>query len=296
MISIAWEWVIPLLLALAASYGATSLFIVRMRNFALDVPNNRSMHSVPVPRTGGWAFLLGCLVAVVVSPLDLSPLVLVAFTLLLVVSALDDLGDVAIHLRFSAHLLAVVFLLFALPESLEWWLYPVLILAGAWVINLYNFMDGMDGLAGSMTLVGFSSLGIICTLNGDLELAWLCALVAVCAFVFLVFNWPAAKIFLGDAGSTGVGLGVVAVSLFGWQRGAFELWIPVVIFIPFWLDATYTLLKRALSGQRWWEAHREHFYQRCAIKIGVKRALILQLGAMISFSLVALAAVVLEGR
>ncbi|WP_238152222.1 glycosyltransferase family 4 protein [Microbulbifer sp. A4B17] len=288
----AWEWVIPLLLAVAASYGSTSMFIVRMRNFALDVPNNRSMHSVPVPRTGGWAFLLGCLVAVVAGPLDLSPLVLAAFVLLLGVSALDDLRDVPIHFRFSAHLLAVALLLFALPERLEWWLYPIFILAGAWVVNLYNFMDGMDGLAGSMTLVGFSSLGVICALNGDMELAWLCALVAVCASVFLVFNWPSAKIFLGDAGSTGIGLAVVAVSLFGWQRGAFELWMPVVIFAPFWLDATYTLLKRMVSGQRWWEPHREHFYQRYAIRAGVKKALVLQLGAMIFFSLLALAAAV----
>ncbi|WHI49148.1 hypothetical protein [Microbulbifer sp. VAAF005] len=191
----ALEWVVPLLLAVATSYGATSVFIVRMRNFALDVPNNRSMHSVPVPRTGGWAFLLGCLVAIVVSPLILSPLVLAAFTLLLVVSALDDLRHVAIHFRFSAHLVAVALLLFALPEQLNWWFYPVFIVAGAWAINLYNFMDGMDGLAGSMTLVGFSSLGVICALNGDAELAWFCALVAVCASVFLVFNWPSAKIF-----------------------------------------------------------------------------------------------------
>ncbi|WP_444935191.1 MraY family glycosyltransferase [Microbulbifer sp. JTAC008] len=290
----AWEWVIPLLLAVVTSYGATSVFIVRMRNFALDMPNNRSMHSVPVPRTGGWAFLLGCLVAVVASPLDLSPLVLGAFALLLAVSALDDLRSVAIHFRFSAHLLAVALLLIALPGRLDWWLYPIFILAGAWAINLYNFMDGMDGLAGSMTLVGFSSLGLVCALSGDAELAWLCALLAVCASVFLVFNWPSAKIFLGDAGSTGIGLAVVALSLYGWQRGAFELWMPVLIFAPFWLDATYTLLKRMLGGQRWWEAHREHFYQRYAIRVGAKKALVVQLGVMVLFSSAALAVAVLE--
>ncbi|WHI46386.1 hypothetical protein [Microbulbifer sp. VAAF005] len=100
--------------------------------------------------------------------------------------------------------------------------------------------------------------------------------------------------FLGDAGSTGIGLAVVAVSLFGWQREAFELWMPLVIFAPFWLDATYTLLKRMVAGQRWWEAHREHFYQRYAIRVGVKKALILQLGAMIFFSSVALAVAVFE--
>ncbi|WP_444945025.1 MraY family glycosyltransferase [Microbulbifer sp. ZKSA006] len=282
----AWEWVIPLLIAAATSYGATSMFVVRMRNFALDVPNNRSMHSVPVPRTGGWALLLGCLVAIVLGPLELPLLVAAAFVLLLGVSALDDLRDVAIRYRFSVHFLAVILLLFALPERLDWWVYPIVTLAGVWVVNLYNFMDGMDGLAGTMALVGFSSLGVICALNGDIELAWFCAVVAVCASVFLIFNWPPAKIFLGDAGSTGIGLAVVAVSLFGWRRGAFEFWMPVVIFAPFWLDATYTLLKRMVTGQRWWEAHRQHFYQKCAIQIGVRKALILQLGAMMLCSLV----------
>ncbi|WNZ54967.1 hypothetical protein QT397_19125 [Microbulbifer sp. MKSA007] len=100
--------------------------------------------------------------------------------------------------------------------------------------------------------------------------------------------------FLGDAGSTGIGLAVVAVSLYGWQRGAFGLWVPVVIFAPFWLDATYTLLKRMLGGQRWWEAHREHFYQRYAIRVGVKKALVVQLGVMVLFSSVALAVAVFE--
>ncbi|MCO1334109.1 hypothetical protein MO867_07105 [Microbulbifer sp. OS29] len=238
--------------------------------------------------------LIGCSAAVLVSPLALSPLLVAAFALLLLVSAVDDLRHVAMHFRFSTHLVAVALLLLALPAALDWWYYPVLVLAGAWVVNLYNFMDGMDGLAGSMALVGFSSLGAVCALSGDAELAWLCVLIAVCAAIFLMFNWPTAKIFLGDAGSTCIGLAAVAIGLFGWQRDAFELWVPVVLFAPFWLDATYTLIRRVLVGERWWEAHREHLYQKSALRIGVRKTLFFQLSGMLTLAAVVLAVTVLR--
>ncbi|WP_444917721.1 MraY family glycosyltransferase [Microbulbifer sp. JMSA003] len=281
MSGLTWEWLAPLFLAVALSLGANFIFALKMRNFALDLPNNRSMHSVPVPRTGGWALLIGLSAALLVSPFTLSPLITVSFMLVLAVSALDDLRDVPAHFRLIAHVLAVILLLLALPVRMDWWYYPIAILLGVWTVNLYNFMDGIDGLAGSMTVIGFGSLAGVCFLGGDGELAWVCGLFVICALIFLIFNWPSAKIFLGDAGSVGLGLAVVAVSLFGWQRGAFELWVPGIIFIPFWLDATCTLAKRVLARQRWWEAHQEHFYQRCALRIGVKNTLYLQLTMMI---------------
>jgi len=284
-------WLAPVLLAAAVSYGSTAMLLSRMREFALDLPNHRSMHETPVPRTGGWALLAGCVAALAVSPASLPLSLLAAFVLLLVVSALDDLHHVPAGVRIFVHLLAVAMTLLALPQALAWWWYPLLLLGGVWMINLYNFMDGMDGLAGSMTAIGFTSLGLVCAWRGQGELAGVCALLVACALVFLRYNWPSASIFLGDAGSTSLGLAVVAVSLFGWRRGAFGLLVPIVIFAPFWLDATLTLLRRILAGKRWWEAHREHIYQRSALRIGVRKTLYWQLGFMVVMSILAFALV-----
>ncbi|WP_170833114.1 MraY family glycosyltransferase [Microbulbifer marinus] len=269
------------------SYAITTLLLSNLREFALDLPNHRSMHETPVPRTGGWALVAGCLAALAVSPIS-PPLALSAgFVLLLAVSAIDDLRHVPARIRFSVHLLAVALVLWALPQALAWWWYPLLLVSGVWMINLYNFMDGMDGLAGSMTVIGFASLGLIAMLRGHGDLAGVCALLVAGALVFLRFNWPSASIFLGDAGSTVLGLAAVGVSLYGWQSGAFGLLVPVLVFAPFWLDATLTLLRRMLVGKRWWEAHREHLYQRSALRIGVKQTLYWELGFMLSMSILA---------
>lgn len=287
-------WLAPVLLAAAVSYGATAMLLSRMRELALDLPNHRSMHQAPVPRTGGWAMVVGVLVALAASPVSLPLTLFAGFVLLLAVSAVDDLRHVPARIRFPVHLLAVALVLLALPQALAWWWYPLLLLGGVWMINLYNFMDGMDGLAGSMTAIGFASLGLVCAWRGQGDLAGICALLVAGALVFLRFNWPSATIFLGDAGSTTLGLAAVAVSLYGWQRGAFGLLVPIVIFAPFWLDATLTLLRRMFCGKRWWEAHREHIYQRSALRMGVVKTLYWQLGFMVSMSILALVLVGLD--
>ncbi|SHE77005.1 UDP-N-acetylmuramyl pentapeptide phosphotransferase/UDP-N-acetylglucosamine-1-phosphate transferase [Microbulbifer donghaiensis] len=286
-------WLPPAVLAVVVSYGVTVVLLSNLREFALDLPNHRSMHETPVPRTGGWALIAGCLAALVASPVSLPLSLMAGFVLLLAVSVIDDLRHVAARIRFSVHLLAVALVLSALPQPLTWWWYPLLLLGGVWMINLYNFMDGMDGLAGSMTAIGFATLGFVSGLRGQGDIAGVCTLLVVCALVFLRFNWPSASIFLGDAGSTTLGLAVVAVSLYGWQRGAFGLLVPIIVFAPFWLDASFTLLRRVLAGQRWWEAHRDHIYQRSALRIGVKKTLYWQLGFMLSTSILALALAIL---
>ena len=288
MTDLAGAWLLPAVLAAVVSYAGILLFLSNMREFALDVPNHRSLHSRPVPRTGGWALIAGAIVALLASPLTLQLPLGIGFTLLLGVSALDDLRHVAARLRFIVQGLAVALVLYGLPQQLLWWWYPVLLVAGVWMVNLYNFMDGIDGLAGSMTAVGFATLGLVCAWRGQADLAGLCAVLVVGASIFLWFNWPSASIFLGDAGSTTIGLAVVAVSLFGWQQGAFGLLLPIAVFTPFWVDATLTLLRRVFAGQRWWEAHREHLYQRSALRFGVKRTLHWQLGLMLGMSVLGL--------
>lgn len=277
-------WASPLLAAVV-SLAIMQLLLSRLRQLALDIPNHRSLHEVPVPRTGGWAVILGVVIAAVVGPVALSFGTVSAFTLLLAVSLADDLRSVSARLRFGVQLMAVTLLLLDLCPGLAWWLLPVVVVGGVWVVNLYNFMDGMDGFAGSMTAIGFATLGGISAYRGDTELAGICALVTASTSVFLYYNWPSARIFLGDAGSTCAGLAVFAVSVYGWERGLFTPVVPLLIFSPFWVDATITLVRRMIKGERWWEAHRQHWYQRSALKLGVKRTLRTELIVMLCTSL-----------
>lgn len=285
-----------LLFFCAASAAVTALvlrlLLTRLGEFALDAPNHRSLHETPVPRTGGWGLLSGAVVGFLLSQPEIHPGIVFAFVALLVISLADDLRSLSARVRFSVQILSVGILLYVLapPFSGSWSsvLWPLLVLGGVWVVNLYNFMDGMDGFAGSMTAIGFATLGVICFLRDVPQIGSICLLIATSSVVFLYYNWPRAQIFLGDAGSTVIGLAAFAVSIAGWQQGAFGVLIPLLVFLPFWLDASATLAIRVLRRERWWEAHRQHFYQRMALKHGVKTSLFIELAVMLSTSLLAL--------
>ncbi|MEI7445864.1 MAG: glycosyl transferase, partial [Burkholderiales bacterium] len=133
--------------------------------------------------------------------------------------------------------------------------------AVAWMVNLYNFMDGSDALAGTMGTTGFGALAIAATVAGDPALAATCAAASGACVGFLVFNLPPARLFMGDVGSTSLGLLAGTLGLLGWTRGLWSPLLPLIVFMPFVLDATATLLDRARRGCRVWEAHREHAYQ-----------------------------------
>ncbi|MFD1216353.1 MraY family glycosyltransferase [Microbulbifer celer] len=285
-------WLLAMLVAAAGTFGAIQLLLSRLRQLALDVPNHRSMHTAPVPRTGGWAIWAGVASALALSPVALRWDVALPFALLLTVSLMDDLKPLSARVRFLVQSLSVWLVLTALvPELVVWWLAP-LVVVGIWVVNLYNFMDGMDGFAGSMTAIGFATLCGISFWKGNGELAGICAVIAVSTLVFLYFNLPGAKIFLGDAGSTVIGLAVFAVAVSGWSDEVFSPLIPLLVFAPFWVDATWTLLKRIRKGERWWEAHRQHYYQRTALKIGVGKTLRREVIVMAGLSVTAVALVV----
>jgi UDP-N-acetylmuramyl pentapeptide phosphotransferase/UDP-N-acetylglucosamine-1-phosphate transferase len=132
----------------------------------------------------------------------------------------------------------------------------------AWYTNLYNFMDGSDGLAGGMALIGFGAYAVAAHLAGAPGLASVCAMLAAGAAAFLTRNYPPAKIFLGDVGSVPLGFLAGVLGLVGWNRGLWPLWFPPLVFAPFVCDATLTLLRRMVRGERIWQAHREHYYQR----------------------------------
>jgi UDP-N-acetylmuramyl pentapeptide phosphotransferase/UDP-N-acetylglucosamine-1-phosphate transferase len=145
-------------------------------------------------------------------------------------------------------------------SNLAWVIAAVLWIG--WCTNLYNFMDGTDGLAGGMAVLGFSAYGFTAASTGDQHFATACYAVAAASAGFLLFNFHPAKVFMGDAGSIPLGFLMGALGLLGRQANLWPFWFPTLVFSPFIADATVTLFKRALRGERFWQAHREHYYQR----------------------------------
>ena len=234
----------------------------RYSSLALDHPNERSLHEAPVPRTGGLGLHLGVLIAWAITDPHLRPQILIAFVLLLFVSFAEDLRGVPAALRLAAHVFAATLLSTTLLPHDEIVIIAVATLAIAWMTNLYNFMDGSDGLAAGMAAFGFSFYGVAALLADSAHFAVLNFSVATAAAAFLLFNFHPARIFLGDAGSVPLGFLVGGFGLIGWAEGFWTWWFPVLVYSPFLVDATVTLARRLLRRERVWQAHREHYYQR----------------------------------
>ena len=250
-------------LSFALALVAVRVLVSRFGRFAVDHPNERSMHVRPVPRTGGIAVLGG---AALCLWFDLSalwlPLVLALG--LAVVSFLDDLYDMPVAVRFGAHLASAVVLVWYTLSPMHVASLVLLVLAVAWMTNVYNFMDGSDGLAGGMSVIGFGAYAFAAYLGGSPALAALCLALAAAAAGFLVYNFHPAKIFLGDVGSIPLGFLSAALGIVGWRNDLWPRWFPLLVFGPFAADATITLFKRLAGGHRPWQPHREHYYQRVA--------------------------------
>ncbi len=242
---------------------------VLLRTFAgrmLDHPNERSLHQQPVPRTGGIGVATGIAVSVpLVSPIEWWPLWLGA-ALLVGVSFVEDLAGLSIIGRLAAHFLAAGALAAGLlAQGLEWGWAAVVILPVVWMINLYNFMDGMDGLAGGMAVFGFGFLAVLSWVGDHQPLMLVSASIAAAAAAFVLFNFHPARIFLGDAGSTTLGFLAAGLGLTGWHYGVWSLWVPLLVFSPFIVDASVTLARRLMRGEKFWQAHRSHYYQRLVL-------------------------------
>jgi UDP-N-acetylmuramyl pentapeptide phosphotransferase/UDP-N-acetylglucosamine-1-phosphate transferase len=250
----------------AVTWIAVLLLLRRFSDRVLDHPNERSLHQRPVPRTGGIGVAMGIAVSAwLASPIEWWPLWLGA-ALLVGVSFVEDLTGLSIIGRLAAHFLAAVALATGLlAQGLEWGWAAVVILAVVWMINLYNFMDGMDGLAGGMAVFGFGFLAVLSWVGHHQPLMLVSASIAAAAAAFLLFNFHPARIFLGDAGSTTLGFLAAGLGLTGWHYGVWSLWVPLLVFSPFIVDASVTLARRLMRGEKFWQAHRSHYYQRLVL-------------------------------
>ena len=278
------------LLAFAICLGLSRLLASRFASFALDRPNERSLHERPVPRTGGIAVLAGSAVAFAfgAAPLWLPALLALALAAL---SFTDDLAHMPTAVRLAAHLAAAGVVAWYLLSPVHPFVLVVLALAVAWTTNLYNFMDGSDGLAGGMTLIGFGAYAVAARLAGDPALAAFSLALCAASGAFLLYNFHPARIFLGDVGSVPLGFLAGALGLAGWVDDAWPLWFPALVFAPFMCDATLTLLKRLVRRERVWQAHRDHYYQRLVrMGFGHRGTAWIEYAAMLGCALAGLAA------
>jgi UDP-GlcNAc:undecaprenyl-phosphate GlcNAc-1-phosphate transferase len=243
---------------------ATLLLIAWMRRaqdrWPQDVPNQRSLHARPVPRSGGIAMMAGIFsgFAILQTPL----VVVLPAAVLVALSHLDDIHGLPIPVRLGTQFAAAAGFAFGALPAVALPSLVLIVMGILWMTNLYNFMDGSDGLAGGMTVTGFTFLGAGAWMSGDDALLIECAIVAAAGAAFLPFNFPPARVFMGDAGSVPLGFLAAVLPLSGWRDGDWPLWFPAAVFAPFIADSTLTLLKRVGAGERFWEAHNKHYYQR----------------------------------
>lgn len=230
-----------------------------------DHPNERSLHAAPIPRTGGIAVMCGF--AAGAALIGTQGTVVALALALALLSLIDDWRGLPVALRFGAHLMAAGALLALLAPPWPLWVTAIVAVLIVWMTNLYNFMDGSDGLAGGMALFGFGAYALAAWLGGAPALALLCAVLAAAAAAFLLFNFHPARVFLGDSGSIPLGFLAAALGIVGQMRDLWPAWFPLLVFSPFIVDASVTLARRLLAGERIWVAHRKHYYQRM-VRIG----------------------------
>jgi Fuc2NAc and GlcNAc transferase len=256
-----------------------------VRRGVMDLPNARSSHSVPVPRGGGVGIVVTFLSVVVwllsrqVIPAKLAWALFGGGVAIAAVGLVDDRFKVAPWPRLVVHSLAAAWAVWSLDSTLPFqfgtnnffWVWigrGVAFIGLIWLTNLFNFMDGIDGLAGTEA-VCVSGLGaVLLFLNGLTSYSQLSWMLAAASLGFLVWNWPPAKIFMGDVGSGFLGFTLGVLALFSSKAGP-ELVLPwVILLAAFIVDATVTLLRRMFSHARWHEAHRSHAYQHATQATG----------------------------
>jgi UDP-N-acetylmuramyl pentapeptide phosphotransferase/UDP-N-acetylglucosamine-1-phosphate transferase len=280
---------------------AATLFIVwwlarsRFATLVLDHPNPRSLHEAPIPRTGGLGLHAGAQLGLAAIAPNLPAALWIAFIVLLLVSFWDDVRGIPAAARLAAHLAACgLFVAAVLPDEHGILTAAAAALAIAWMANLYNFMDGSDGLAGGMAVIGFSAYGAAAAMAGSAEFASVNFSIAAAAAAFLVFNFHPARIFLGDAGAVPLGFLAGALGLMGWLQRDWTWWFPLLVFAPFIVDASVTLARRLLRRERVWEAHRDHYYQRLVqLGWGHRKTALAEYALMAASGLLALAALAL---
>ena len=275
-------WIaIALLLPFVGSLLGTEAFRrYAIRSKMIDVPNSRSSHKIPTPRGGGVAFACTIIAALVLIAWSTPGEIVVVLgilgggTMIATIGALDDRFGLGARVRLIVHFAAAIWFLYWMDpgtvtiggtELASWIVWPLAVVSLVWYTNLYNFMDGLDGLAGSQAVIAASAAAAIGFATGDDLLASLMLAVVGSVSGFLVWNWSPAKIFMGDCGSGFLGFIFGTAIVVGHRHSTMPLPAGILLLIVFVLDATMTLLRRVALGERWYRPHRQHAVQRLTL-------------------------------
>lgn len=254
------------------SYSLT--FFVRkwaINRSILDVPNERSSHTIPTPRGGGIAIAIswftGLIYVYITDKIDQALfLALLSGLPLALIGILDDIMNLKPGLRFLIQFLSAGLALFFLSGlqlldfglfsvEYQWLLIPIGIIAIMWAVNLFNFLDGIDGYIS--TEVIFICIAYFVIFQENITL-----ILALAVLGFLAWNWPKAKIFMGDVGSTLLGFNIAILAIYYQNETEISIIVSLILTSVFWFDATITLLRRIKNKEKLKEAHRKHAYQR----------------------------------
>ena len=261
-----------------------------LRRYALsrslmDLPNARSSHSVPTPRGGGVAIVASFLLALPLLAASGEASLALIWALLgggagiAILGFLDDHGHIAARWRLLGHFAGAIWALywlgglpplslFGVVVDLGWLGHLLALVYLVWMLNLYNFMDGIDGIASVEAVCVCTGGALLYALLGEWQAVAVPLLLAVAVVGFLVWNFPLARIFMGDAGSGFLGIALGILSLQAAWVAPQLLWSWAILLGVFVVDATFTLLRRLLRGERIYEAHRSHAYQYASRKYG----------------------------
>lgn len=295
------QFLFSILLAIGcfvASWGLTGAFRrYALAHFLIDVPNSRSSHNTATPRGGGIAIALSTIVALLTlgwtNQMDWQTVsgLCVGGTLAALIGFVDDWASLAPQWRLIGHFAAASWALAEIgglpPLSVMghvmsgWVGFATAAFYLVWMLNLTNFMDGIDGLAGVEAIsacLGGILVIVAAAPNSDLWVPGL--IVAAATLGFLVWNWPPAKVFMGDAGSGFLGLTLGVLSLqAGWVVTRL-FWSWIILLGVFVVDATVTLIRRITTGKKFYEAHRSHAYQHAAARRGAHMPVTLAVGVI----------------
>jgi glycosyltransferase WbpL len=244
-----------------------------------DIPNQRSSHEIPKPKGGGISIVLiviGSIILLLLSKkinLDISISLLVGLTIVSITALIDDLFNLSALIRAVFYVIASFISLYLIDgltvlsiNNYSFNIGSLGLLLGVifivWLTNLYNFMDGTDSFAGIQTICVAIFMGSILFLSSNLYLGvvFFCLIAATVGFLY--WNWPPAKIFMGDVGSCSIGFLFGLMSIYTEQKETISITVWLIALAPFISDATFTLLKRILNGEKWYKAHNTHAYQR----------------------------------
>ncbi|RYZ88319.1 MAG: glycosyltransferase family 4 protein [Proteobacteria bacterium] len=256
----------PITVGIVAGVLANLLYVRTARHFQIfDIPNARSSHTAITPRGGGLVFVIVITIYSLLN--DKTNFALLLGSLMVAgIGYLDDLKGVSAKNRFGVHSLA------ALGFCATQWIAPSTPLMGTGVlvalfliiysVNTFNFIDGINGILGSVCLTGVVWILLAQTKYSANGLTQLLILLAILLSVFLVFNWTPAKLFMGDVGSGYLGFFIPVISIIIFGCSLESILSLTILFLPIYVDCAVTLIQRLIRHENIFEAHRSHFYQR----------------------------------